>query len=28
MRFRDLVDVYDVGGQWVLQHLLPNGPQR
>lgn len=28
MRFRDLVDVYDVGGQWVLQHLLPSGPAR
>jgi dipeptidyl aminopeptidase/acylaminoacyl peptidase len=24
MRFRDLVDVYDLGGQWVLQHLFPN----
>ena len=23
MRFRDLVDVYDVGGQWVLRHLFP-----
>jgi dipeptidyl aminopeptidase/acylaminoacyl peptidase len=24
MRFRDLVDVYDLGGQWVLTHLFPN----
>jgi dienelactone hydrolase len=23
MRFRDLVDVYDAGGQWVLTHLFP-----
>ncbi|MDQ1715088.1 MAG: dipeptidyl-peptidase 4, partial [Frankiaceae bacterium] len=29
MRFRDLVDVYDLGGQWMLTHLFPgvaNGP--
>jgi dienelactone hydrolase len=24
MRFRDLVDVYDAGGQWMLKHLFPN----
>ena len=23
MRFRDLVDVYDLGGQWMLTHLFP-----
>jgi dienelactone hydrolase len=23
MRFRDLVEVYDLGGQWVLNHLFP-----
>ncbi|MFU8854902.1 S9 family peptidase [Micromonospora sp. SL1-18] len=23
MRFRDLVDVYDTGGQWMLEHLFP-----
>jgi dipeptidyl-peptidase-4 len=23
MRFRDLVDVYDTGGRWILGHLFP-----
>jgi hypothetical protein len=24
MRFQDLVDCYDTGGQWILRHLFPN----